>query len=162
MTMRSYPAGLLLALCAGCAPLTFSNESSVDFQTYQSVRLELGGPDGSRRQHDYLEEELRVHSGFRRVTRDPAELVDARLLVELSAESDHEAEDILVDILFDTEEEEDSEPPSYSAYVSYRLEAADGSLIDVGATSAEAADSFEAAEAVLDLVVLHYLRPYRL
>jgi hypothetical protein len=157
----SHWATLVLLLGAGCAPLTFSNESSVDFQRYQSVRLELGGPDGSQRQHDYLEDQLRVHSGFRRVTRDPAEPVDTRLLVELSADSDHEAEDIIGDILFGTDEEEE-DPPAYSAWVNYRLEAADGSLIDVGATSAEASDSFAAAESVLDLVVLHYLRPYRL
>jgi len=160
MMMRSYGAGLLLALCAGCAPLTFSNDADVDFRTYQSVRLELGGPDGSRRQHDYLEDELRVHSGFRRITRDPNEPVDARLLVELSAYSDDEAEDIIGDILFGTDE--DAAEPTYSAWVSYRLEAADGSPLDVGETSAEANGYFEAAESVLDLLVLHYLRPYRL
>ena len=151
--------GLVLALGAGCAPLTFSNEASVDYQTYRSVRLELGGPDGSRRDYDYLREQMRVHSGFLRVALDPAEPVDARLRVQLSADSDHATEDVL-DILF--AEDEPEEPPSYSAYVSYRLEAADGRLLDVGATSAEASDYFEATESVLDLVVLHYLRPYRL
>jgi hypothetical protein len=159
MMQRGYWAGLLLALAAGCAPLTFSNDSSVDFQAYQSVRVELGGPDGSRRERDYLREQMRVHSGFRRVTLDAAEFVDARLLVELSADSEYETEDLLFDVLF---EEQEEEPPTYSAYVSYRLEAADGSLIEVGATFAESTDYLDATESVLDLVVLHYLRPYRL
>lgn len=157
MMQRGHWAAVLLGV--GCAPLTFSNESSVDYQTYRSVRVELGGPDGSRRERDYLEEQMRVYSGFRRVALDPAEFVDARLRVELSADSDHE--DVLIDILF-ADDDEEEEPPSYSAYVSFRLEAADGSLIDVGAMSAEANDYFDATEAALDLVVLHYLRPYRL
>jgi len=161
MMQHRYWAALVFALGAGCAPLTFSNDESIDFQAYQSVRLELGGPDGSRREYDYLREQMHMHSGFQRVVLDPAELVDARLLVELSADSNHETEDILVDLLFD-EDEEQEEPLSYSAYVRYRLHAADGSLLDVGEASAEAPDYFEATESVLDLVVFHYLRPYRL
>ena len=33
----------LLALAAGCTPMTFSNEQSVDFASYPSVSVELGG-----------------------------------------------------------------------------------------------------------------------
>jgi hypothetical protein len=156
MMMRAYAAGLLLALGAGCAPLTFSKEADVDFETYQNVRVELGGPDGSRRQRDYLADELSAHSGFRRILREPTEPVDARLLVELSASSDADDSDFA---LFDSEEEG---APTYTASVHYRLEDAYGSAIDAGAASAEATDYFEATESALDLVVLHYLRPYRL
>ena len=155
---RAVPA-LLLGAAAACAPLTFSNEASVDFARYPSVSVELGGPDGSQRQLDYLESELREHSGFRRVSRGPAgpaEGAAAQLIVELTLDSHYD-----VDIFAD--EEELAVDVSYSADVRYRLFAADGTLLDSGIESADdESSSFEAAESALDLVVLHYLRPYRL
>jgi hypothetical protein len=155
---RTAGLALLLAL-AGCAPLTFSNEPSVDFAAYPSVSVELGGPDGSRRQSEYLESELREHSGFQRVTsaRADASTSSAHLLVELAL-------DLMDDGVFVLLSDDDQEPDiSYSASVSYRLFARDGELLDSGVEDVEDEDSsFSAAESALDRVVLHYLRPYRL
>lgn len=155
------PAALALLLGAattgGCAPLTFFNEASVDYVRYPSVSVELAGPDGSQRQADYLEGELREHSGFRRVSRAGAlpGAASAQLVVELTLDSRY-----YVDV-FD-EDELDVEV-SYSADAHYRLFAASGALVDSGIEWAEdELSSFDAAESALDLVVLHYLRPYRL
>ena len=79
---------VLLALAAGCTPMTFSNEQSVDFASYPSVSVELGGPDGSERQGQYLASELSAHSGFRRVTRDGREPASAFLAVDLALSVD--------------------------------------------------------------------------
>jgi len=157
--LRSAAIPLLLG-GGGCAPLTLSNDASIDFTAYPSVSLELGGPDGSERQRAYLESELREHSGFRHVV--PAGAAEneasARLSVELTLDSSYDG---LVIVLLSTEEEQ--EGISYSAAVSYRLFARDGHVIDSGAESVNDEDSyFNAAESALDQVVLHYLRPYRL
>lgn len=147
-----------VALGSGCAPLTFSNEASIDFEQYPSVIVEVAGPDGSQRQGDYLESELREHSGFQRVSRAPdfpGEGPSAQLLVELTMDSSYDVS------LFDDDDDLDVET-TYSASVRYRLFAPDGGLLDSGADSADGEDtSFDAAESALDLVVLHYLRPYR-
>lgn len=147
---------LLLGAGSGCAQLTFSNEAEVDFERYPSVAVDVAGPDGSRRQLDYLESELREHSGFRRVSRvSDGEPAATRLLVELTLDASQEL------ILFDDDDQVSE--ISYSAEVRYRLFAPDGALLDSGADLAEdEQSSFHAAEAALDLVVLHYLRPYRL
>lgn len=153
--------GLLLGVAAagGCAPLTFANEASVDFERYPRVSVELAGPDGSQRQASYLESELREHSGFRRVSLAPAFLAEgasAQLIVELTLDASYDLD------LFDDDDELDVDV-SYSADARYRLFSADGTLVDSGVESAEdEPSSFDAAEAALDLVVLHYLRPYRL
>lgn len=151
---RAVAAGLSLGASAGCAPLTFANDASVDFERYPSVTVQVAGPDGSQRQQDYLERELREHSGFRRVGR-AAEGASARLQVELALGSGYD-----VDLFTDDDVEVEI---SYSATVRYRLFAADGALVDSGMDSADGEEtSFEAAEEALDLVVLHYLRPYRI
>lgn len=162
MSARHWQAALALLVgsaATGCAPLTFSNEASVDFARYPSVSVELAGPDGSQRQADYLESELREHSGFRRVSRGPAfpdEGASAQLIVELTLDSSYDLD------VFDDDDELDVDI-SYSADAHYRLFAADGVLLDSGVESIDdEASSFDAAEAALDLVVLHYLRPYRL
>ena len=150
---------VLLLGSLGCAPLTFSNAASVDFAAYPSVSLELGGLDGSERQREYLESELREHSGFQRVLpgNAPASEASAHLAVELTLDSSDDGPIVL----FGTEDED--EEISYSAAVSYRLFARDGRLIDAGGESVEDEQSyFGAAESALDQVVLHYLRPYRL
>lgn len=162
---RLVSSALLLGAVAsnGCAPLTFSNEASIDYARYPSVTVELAGPDGSQRQRDYLENELREHSGFQRVSRAAEPLVgalsaegaSAQLLVELTLDSSYDVD------LFDDDDDLDVDV-TYSASVHYRL-LADGTLLDSGVESAEdESTSFDAAEEALDLVVLHYLRPYRL
>ena len=143
-----------LATAAACTPMTFSNEQSVDFGAYPSVSVEMGGPDGSDRQGEYLASELSAHSGFRRVTRDGRDPASAFLAVDLSVSID----DSLLELLSD---DEDSEI-TYSAAVHYQLFAADGHLIDSGADAVEdEVTSFDAAESALDQVVLHYLPSYR-
>lgn len=147
-------AGLLLAFAAGCTPMTFSNEQSVDFGAYPSVSIEMGGPDGSERQGAYLASELSAHSGFRRVTRDRRDPASAFLAVDLA---------ISIDDSVSLLSEDDDPDISYSASVHYQLFAADGHLVDSGADSAEdELTSFDAAESALDRVVLHYLPSYRL
>src|SRR5262249_11932771 len=121
-----------------------------DFSAYPSVRLELGGPDGSQRQLDYLESELRVHSGFERVTSDVREPVSAVLEVELELDSSRD--------LFD-----DDNGYSYSGVAEYWLFDSAGQLVDSGEEAVDDEQtSFAAAESALDLVVYHYLRQYRL
>jgi hypothetical protein len=147
--------------CSACAPLTFSNEPSIDFDRLTSVVVEVGGPDGSQRQSEYLESELREHSGFRRVFGAEAQPLPgdggaALLLVELTMDSDTDID------LFSDDDDIDVEV-SYSASAHYRLFMPDGTLLDSGIESADdEPSSFDAAEQALDLVVLHYLRPYRL
>jgi len=153
--------GLLVALCTGCAPMTFSNDASIDFRAYPNLSVELGGPDGSARQSAYLESELREHSGFRSVTRatlPTPEPASALLSLELSVHSSG-GDDLILAILTDDE----PDPITYSASVSYRLSARDGRVIDSGAESEEDESTFNSAvESVLDDVVFHYLRAYRL
>jgi hypothetical protein len=152
MTRSLLSAALLLGL-ASCAPMTFSKSESVDFDAYPSVRIQLGGPDGARRHLEYLETELRAHSGFARVTSDPIESASAVLEVDLELSSSGGGYDV-----FDDEVEE----ISYSGYADYRLFAVDRRLIDGGEESVESeSTSFDAAESALDLVVYHYLRQYR-
>jgi hypothetical protein len=155
---------LLVALCAGCAPMTFSKDASIDFLAYPSVSFQLGGPDGSERQSAYLQSELREHSGFRRVTQGSVaafEPASAQLTVELSVRSSG-GDDPLLAILTDDDDDDDEET-SYSASVGYRLNATDGHVIDSGAESAENETTFNsAAESALDQLVFHYLRAYRL
>jgi hypothetical protein len=147
--------GLLLALAAGCTPMTFSNEQSVDFGAYPSVSVEMGGPDGSERQRKYLVNELSAHSGFWYVAADSRDPASAQLAVDLEVR----LEDPPIVLLGS---EDDSEI-TYSADVHYQLFAADGHLIDSGADSVEdELTSFDAAESALDQVVLHYLPSYRL
>lgn len=145
----------LLLLAAGCTPMTFSNEQSVDFGAYPSVSVELGGPDGSERQREYLASELSAHSGFRHVTRDRLDSASAYLAVDLAISIDESLLEVLSD--------DDDPELTYSAEVHYQLFAADGRLIDSGADSVEdEVTSFAAAESALDQVVLHYLPSYRL
>ncbi|MEY4551594.1 MAG: hypothetical protein RL685_7789 [Pseudomonadota bacterium] len=163
LVARLASSALLLGavIGSGCAPLTFSNEASVDYAQYPSVTVEVAGPDGSQRQRDYLENELREHSGFQRVSGAaepvagalPAEGASAQLLVEITLDSSYDVD------LFD-DDDLDVEV-TYSASVHYRL-FADGTLLDSGAESVEdESTSLDAAEEALDRVVLHYLRPYR-
>jgi hypothetical protein len=163
MSLRlvSQLSALAVLSCAACAPLTFSNEPSVDFEEFASVVVEVGGPDGSQRQSEYLESELREHSGFRRVFGAAAQPLPgdggaAQLLVELTMDEGTDID------LFSDDDEIDVEV-SYSASARYRLFTPDGTLLDSGIESADdEPSSFDAAEQALDLVVLHYLRPYRL
>jgi len=153
---------LLVTLSAGCAPMTFSKEASLDFAAYPSLSFELGGLDGSARQSAYLASELREHSGFRSVIQATAQAFEpatAHLSVELSVQASGD-DDLLVTLFTDDEEREEL---SYSASVSYRLRARDGRMIDTGGESVQDENTFnDAAEAALDALVLHYLRPYRL
>jgi hypothetical protein len=142
----------LSALVAGCAPLTFSQDESIDFAAYPSVRLEIGGPDGSQRQLDYLESELREHSGFASITRDPAASVSALLRAELELRASDDG-------IFSSSDDE----ITYSCTLAYRLAATSGEVIETGSLSVSEEDTFDdAAEAAADQLVLHYLRPYRL
>jgi hypothetical protein len=152
---------LLVVLSAGCAPLTLSNEASLDFAEYPSLSFDLGGPDGSLRQSAYLASELREHSGFRSVTLASAsqiEAASAHLTVELSVQASIEGD--LLAAIFADEEEDDV---TYSASVSYWLSARDGRRLDAGGEAVQEETTFNrAAESALDQVVFHYLRPYRL
>jgi hypothetical protein len=141
---------VLCGLALGCAPLTFSNEASVDFERYARVRVVVAGPDGSANHADYLAGELAAHSGFSAVTRDTLAPVDAVLTAELSLS-------VTGDDLFDDDD------TAYSATVLFRLVDSSGALVDSGSGEAdEESNAFVAAEFALDQVVLHYLPAYRL
>ena len=112
----------------------------------------MGGPDGSEQQLEYLEAELREHSGFTTVTRDPAVTVRALLRVELDVNASDDG-------IFSTSDEE----PTYSSSLTYRLQATSGATIEANALSVSGENSYDdAAEGAADQLVLHYLRPYRL
>ena len=87
-------------------------------------------------------------------------VAEGRLEVELTLQASGGEEDLIIAILTD---DQDAADITYSGSVAFHLIAADGHLVDSGLDSVQdEATSFDAAESALDLVVYHYLRPYRL
>jgi hypothetical protein len=146
--MRTRAFGALLFACS-CAPLTYSEEGAVDFQTYASVRVTVTSTSGSSDAATYLASELATASGFATVTLDPAAPVDAVLGVTL-------------DVVYSpTVDDEGQSVDQYSATAAYVLTAS-AARVDSGEASASASTDLDAAEAALDGVVMHYVAPYRL
>jgi hypothetical protein len=137
-----------LLLAGSCAPLTYSEQGAVDFETYRSVRVSVTSTSftgGS----EYLAHELEELSGFETVTLDPAVPVDAVLGVSLSV------------IFAPTVDAEGNSVDQYEATTDYALTAGT-TRVDSGHTTGAASNANDAAESALDGVTMHYVAPYRL
>jgi len=146
--MRLLAFGPLLLACS-CAPLTYSEEGAIDFETYASVRVTVTSTSTGSDSANYLASELAKSSGFETVTLDPAVQVDAVLGVTL-------------DVVFaPTVDDQGQSIDQYSATADYTLTAS-SSPVDSGEATATASTDIDAAESALDGVVTHYVAPYRL
>jgi hypothetical protein len=157
----------LAVLLGGCAPLTFSNSSAVDFEEYSSVYLTVSAPDvGGEYAREYLASQLRQSSGFSLVTTDPEVVVDLELHVDVRITPPPGSPDVLILITSGEESGVDisgeSETADYDATATYVATSADGAVIDFGVQEDTSYSTLEAVHDVLDQVDLHYMRPYRL
>ena len=144
---------VVLAFLAGsalaCAPLTFSDPGSIDFERYRSARVEGDWAD-------YLADELTETSGFEWVTTDPEVDVDLVISVSIFVAPEVECEcegGCECNCTCNTE---------YDATASYVATNPAGNLVDQGSENDTSWTAGEAAEDVLDQIALHYIRPYRL
>jgi len=140
--------GALLFACS-CAPLTYSEEGAVDFQTYASVRVTVTSSSTGSDAASYLASELAKSSGFATVTLDPAVTVDAVLAVTLKVD------------FSTTVDDQGNTVERYDATADYALTAG-ASRVDSGQATATESSDLAAAESALDGVVTHYVAPYRL
>lgn len=134
----------------GCTPITLDNDPPIDFDVYRSVYVPPLQGEGFAAERAFFVNRLREDSGFRRVTTNPADEVDAVLIVAVRL--------VDIDIDFDDDDRE------YETEAQFRLEdAVTGKVIDRGTVEDDSSASYEdALEEALDDVVLHYLKPYRL
>ena len=144
----------LLATCAlllasACAPLTYSEEGAIDFQTYSSVRVSVTSASYTGEASKYLAGELEKTSGFATVTLDPAASVSAILSVALSI------------TLSPTVDDQGNSVDQYDATATYTLTAG-STHVDSGSASGTASNDIDAVESALDGVATHYIAPYRL
>lgn len=157
-----------LAVClGGCAPLTFSNSSAVDFEEYSSVYVSVSAPDlGGAYASEYLASHLRESSGFSRVTTDPDVEVELVLHVDVRVTAPPDAPDVIIAISSgdqsSVELSGESESADFDATAAYVATSADGAVIDFGVEEDTSYSTLEAVRDVLDQVDLHYMRPYRL
>lgn len=139
----------LLAL-ARCAPLTFSNEPAIDFDTYRSVRVEVTASDDyAGYAETYLVDQLARSSGFTSVTLDPTVATDLVLRVDLAV-----SESLDVDGEGDLDLE-------YQGAALYHAATPDGGLVDSGETEDTSDIELEVVEDLLDEIEYHYIEPYR-
>jgi hypothetical protein len=141
-------SSVLFALL-GCAPLTFSEPSAIDFDTYRSVFVDVNPGEPDARLSEHLADELRESSGFERVTTDPNEAVDLLLTVEL-----------YVDVTIT--EDDDGTSVEYDGVGEFTARTPSGAVVDRGAEDDSSISYDETQEDVLDEIALHYLAPYRL
>lgn len=147
--------------------MTFSNSSAVDFEEYSSVYVAVSAPDvGGAYAREYLASRLRESSGFALVTTDPEVAVDLALHIDVAVTRPPDAPDVVIVINSGEESSVDSssqsETPEYAATAAYVATSADGAVIDFGVQEDASHSTLEAVQEVLDLVDLHYLKPYRL
>ena len=159
--------GGLAVLLGGCAPLTFSNSSAVDFEEYSSVYVAVDAPDvGGEYAREYLASRLRESSGFSLVTTDPEVEVDLALHIDVRVTAPPDAPDVIIAISSGEETSVDvsgeSETADYDATAAYVATSADGDVIDFGLEEDTSYSTLEAVHDVLDQVDLHYMKPYRL
>lgn len=140
----------LAALTAsGCAPLTFSNDGSVDFDRYRSVLVTEVHTDANLDGAAYLARELATYSGFEQVTTDPRERVDLVLRVDVRVRRiDTVHSDGFVDV-------------SYESHGTFRALSAGQQEVDSGEVEDTSESEVEAVEDALDAIAHHYLAPYR-
>jgi len=145
--LRLLARGALL-LAGSCAPLTYSDQGAVDFETYASVRVSVTSTSFTGG-GEYLATELETSSGFETVTLDPAIPVDAVLGVTLNV------------VFAPMVDGEGSSIDQYEATTNYALTAG-STQVDSGNTTGAGSTATDAAELALDGVVTHYVAPYRL
>lgn len=155
--MRARLTMLCLAICAlatACLPLTFSHEGSIDFTRYRVVYIQPVATSGSPLDtgystglQRYLADELRVNSGFARITTNPADEYDTVLSVEMYIDRDYDY---------------DSRDEQWDVEASWILRTPTGERVDGGQVSEEASTEDEAAEEAMDAIAYRYLAPYRL
>lgn len=147
-SLKPLAFGALLFACS-CAPLTYSEEGAVDFETYASVRVTVASTGTGSDAASYLASELAKSSGFATVTLDPAATVDAVLAVTLNV------------VFSSTVDDQGNSVDHYDATANYTLTAGT-SRVDSGQATATESIDIIAAESALDGVVTHYVAPYRL
>lgn len=136
------------ATSAGCAPLTFSEEGAIDFERYSRVEVAVESnatTDGWATR--YLVDELRASSGFVQVDAVPSPSADLFLGVT---------------VFVGAGDDDDDGDASYASVATFEAWDAQGRLVDSGSESDESSGPIEAAEDVLDEVVLHFIAPFRL
>ena len=149
ISLTTVGAPLVALFLSSCAPLTYSDPGAVDFEQYQAVLVNVSSTSFTGGGSPFLAAKLTEFSGFRSVTTDPMQPVDAVLNVNLE---------------IDYTENEDSEGnvhPSYEATAKYTL-VATGTPIDSGKTNASNSDPDEAVDSALEAVAVDYIKPYRL
>jgi hypothetical protein len=165
--VRAGWVGTLAVFVGGCAPLTFSKSSSVDFEEYSSVYVTVSAPDvGGDYAREYLASRLRQSSGFSLVTTDPEVAVDLELHIDVRVTPPPGSPDVVILINSGDETGVDisgeSETADYDATAAFVATSADGDVIDFGVQEDTSYSTLEAVHDVLDQVDLHYMRPYRL
>jgi hypothetical protein len=151
----SWIRGMLVtcaATSAGCAPLTFSEEGAIDFERYSRVEVAVESnatTDGWATR--YLVDELRASSGFAQVDAVPSPSADLFLDVT-----------VFVGAGDDDDDDDDDGDATYASVATFEAWDAQGRLVDSGSESDESSGPIEAAEDVLDEVVLHFIAPFRL
>jgi hypothetical protein len=138
---------ILLGVSTSCAPLTFSESPSLDFETYRSVRVEVQ-PSFTDAAYatSYLADELARSSGFERVTTSPSEQVDLVLRVQVAVTSDIDSDGEL----------------RYEGEAEYVASTPRGVVVLRGSEDDTSASPGEVVEDALDEVALSFIHPYRL
>ena len=164
MRQRIFPLVILLTAiaiaCAGCTPLTFSNEAAVDFNQYTSVYIApLEGADwsfpmfGDEDLDDYLVEEMTDHSGFSLFTTNPDQ--ESSLYLYVTIQVKEEEKTTSTDDGTETEYE-------FEAIATYEAFTGGNKLIDKGSEKDTSSDRDAAIRDALDEIVIHYLPTYRI
>lgn len=139
---------LAVSSAAGCAPLTFSEKSAIDFERYSSVSVAVtSNVNGPEVASGYLAQELRDHSGFESVTTAAGATADLRLEVRITTSPV-------------TVSDSDIEYDGRADYTAF--DASNNAVIDSGSEDDTSETAWEAEEDVLDEVALHFIAPFRL
>lgn len=139
---------LLGALITSCAPMTFSHDAEVDFDTYPSVLVSVNAPIDSAA--EYLARELRESSGFENVTTDATESASLVLTVDVSVTETS------------TIDEDGNTDIDYEGSAVFRAATPSGRTVLEGTENDTSETPSEAAEDVLDQVARRFLAPYRI
>jgi len=148
VSLKRLAFGALLFACS-CAPLTYSDDGAVDYQTYSRVRVTVAASNTGSDAANYLVSELQATSGFATVTLDPAVPVDAVLTVTLTV------------VYSPTTDAQGHTADRYDGTADYTLTAG-SSRVDSGSDTGTGSNDIDAAESALDGVIEHYVAPYRL
>ena len=135
--------------------MTFSKEAAIDFDEYQTARVEMtlfgeAAFWGEAEAVHYLVQELQQTSGFRWVTDSANESTDLVLQVNLLLRSEV------------TTDEDGNEDTQFDGDANFTAVDRSGDRIDGGSVSDSSLTARETMEDTLDEVAHHYLAPFRL